>query len=771
MEVVSNINHYKDSAVDDDVIESDDAPPPLYNGTLLEEKPWRRGSVRGNMNNNEFDITSVVKENDSGKSDHRSWRKNKVSPNRKEPALPETPNSSQAGLDLFIDGNDDDSSRDSEDDGIAPLPYVSRVLEQYDENSYPDKRSPNSAAETKNFFSNLSSSRPTMSRTRSMPAKAFKTRRDEPKKSVKTPDSSSKTRRRGKNGNSEEQKSSIALPNENLEKISDILAIPALSSDKDGGKTESTIAALQSSNALVSEDGFKKKKKRRKRSTKDEILFKEMAQRICSLGTLIVRQQKRKQKLENALQASVQDVLYLGRRFEDFRRVNGGSVYHDNSSDGNTNHSGNKDIELDEIPQKNEELESNDGNGRKVAKTELELNIELREIKAKLRMEQQDCLAAKEQISQLHEKYTYSQTKAEDLEQELNFHSAKAGELQALLSKSVETGVETEFNANTMETVELRSRQRQLEDEVKKYRKEIELLTLDKESKSTMVAELSNIIDPKGLWDDDLKNVMNDMKDGAELEKDKAQELTIKHLTSRVEQCEDDKGQYVDKIVALKEQMANLRVQLESENSPSSQQMSSKIINRFRRSTPNALQEVTGIDGNSTLPPMNMSQNLRVQTDNMGTAPPTRPGLLGKLRRHSTMALNKARLPSGSAHGSLRGSKHGSSHGSKHGPSHGSMHGPTNGSMHGSTNGSMHGSTNGSMHGSTNGSMHGPTNGSMHGSTNGSMHGPKNGPTHSPVSQAFQSTSPQSISEAYDGIKPSESEDSNRQSDWCVMVE
>jgi len=194
-----------------------------------------------------------------------------------------------------------------------------------------------------------------------------------------------------------------------------------------------------------------------------------------------------------------------------------------------------------------------------------------------------------------------------------------------------------------------------------------------------------------------------------------------------------------------------------------SQQMSSKIINRFRRSTPNALQEVTGIDGNSTLPPMNMSQNLRVQTDNMGTAPPTRPGLLGKLRRHSTMALNKARLPSGSAHGSLRGSKHGSSHGSKHGPSHGSMHGPTNGSMHGSTNGSMHGSTNGSMHGSI--------NGSMHGSTNGSMHGPKNGPTHSPVSQAFQSTSPQSISESYDGIKPSESEDSNRQSDWCVMVE
>jgi len=341
------------------------------------------------------------------------------------------------------------------------------------------------------------------------------------------------------------------------------------STEKNEVTLESPSKSVSDASSMKSptEKKKKKKKKKKKRSSEDEKLFNDMASKICELGKLLVRQRNKTKKAEELLAVSEEDVLFLSRRFQQLQ------VKEDTETDKE---------QLSRIveQQKNRNADVN-GDDMSNTTTATLLNVKLRETKAKYRIEQQEKQKFEEEVLDLRKRFADSQNHAHDLEQELNFHTAKANELQSLL---YEQGGNT---SSLLEGIELKTKLAVVENELKQSQDQIEKLELEKESNHGLVAELSSIIDPKGLFGDDLSGVLANVRDGVEVNPSKAQELTIQHLTSLLEQSEDDKMKQVEKICSLQEELAVVKEQLEQSQNGYPQKTSPSnrlILSRFRRS-------------------------------------------------------------------------------------------------------------------------------------------------------------------------------------------
>mmetsp|Transcript_25025 Transcript_25025/g.36974 ORF Transcript_25025/g.36974 Transcript_25025/m.36974 type:complete len:509 (+) Transcript_25025:113-1639(+) len=317
----------------------------------------------------------------------------------------------------------------------------------------------------------------------------------------------------------------------------------------------------------------KKKKKKKKRSSEDEKLFKEMATKICELGKLLVRQRNKTKKVEELLAVSEDDVLFLSRRFQQLQ------VEEENDKDKE---------QLSRILEKQQNSDSDaDANGEDMSSTTTAtlLNVKLRETKAKLRMEQQERQKFEEELLDLRTRFADSQNHAHDLEQELNFHTAKTNELQSFLNEKSGDA------ASVLEGIDLKSRLKVVQYDLQKSRDQVQRLELERESNHGLVAELSSIIDPKGLFEEDLSGVLENVRDGVEVNPSKAQELTIQHLTSLLEQAEDDKTKHVEKICSLQEQLALVKEELDQCQNGHPQLITPTngraILSRFRRSPRN----------------------------------------------------------------------------------------------------------------------------------------------------------------------------------------
>lgn len=344
---------------------------------------------------------------------------------------------------------------------------------------------------------------------------------------------------------------------------------------RENPSTEKSEAAMESPTKSVSDassmksptEKKKKKKKKKKRSSEDEKLFNDMASKICELGKLLVRQRNKTKKAEELLAVSEEDVLFLSRRFQQLQ------VDEDTETDKE---------QLSRIVEQQKKHSANaNGDDMSNTTTATLLNVKLRETKAKYRIEQQEKQKFEEEVLDLRKRFADSQNHAHDLEQELNFHTAKANELQSLL---YEQGGNT---SSLLEGIELKTKLTIVENELKQSQDQIEKLELERESNHGLVAELSSIIDPKGLFGDDLSGVLANVRDGVEVNPSKAQELTIQHLTSLLEKSEDDKMKQVEKICSLQEELAMVKEQLEQSQNGYPQKTSPSnrlILSRFRRS-------------------------------------------------------------------------------------------------------------------------------------------------------------------------------------------